>query len=74
MPLSPSSSNSNVMAPSTAPWVSDVQALVRRHKYDFNAAAAEVGATPKELRMELAASKQHKQQHVRHRHPHLGSD
>ena len=53
MPLSPEkgSSATNIMP---ADWAKDVQALVRRHKYNFDAAAKEVGATAKELRMELA--------------------
>ena len=35
-------------------WGPGLKALVRRHRYDFAAAAAEVGATAKELRVELA--------------------
>ena len=35
-------------------WAPGLKALVRRHRYDFAAAAAEVGATAKELRVELA--------------------
>ena len=35
-------------------WAPGLKALVRRHRYDFAAAAAEVGATAKELRMELS--------------------
>lgn len=37
-----------------ATWTQDLKALVRKHKYDFDAAAREVGATAKELRVELA--------------------
>ena len=35
-------------------WQSGVGELVRRHAYDFEAAAREVGATAKEVRLELA--------------------
>ena len=35
-------------------WAPGLKALVRKHKYDFAAAAAEVGSTAKELRVELA--------------------
>ncbi|KAJ1446661.1 hypothetical protein M885DRAFT_545624 [Pelagophyceae sp. CCMP2097] len=35
-------------------WKRGVRDLVRRHAYNFDAAATECGATPKEIRMELA--------------------
>ena len=58
MPLSPEkgSSATNIMP---ADWAKDVQALVRRHKYNFDAAAKEVGEASQHCRLAPSRWSQH---------------